>query len=73
MFSDLFFAFLDILDFAFMDLILLSRIPLKKKAIDTSTPKFCSMPFPPMGKELLHPGIGAILILNCLVCNKVVM
>jgi hypothetical protein len=26
-----------------------------------------------MGKELLHPGIGVILILNCLVCNKVVM
>jgi hypothetical protein len=56
-----------------MDLILPSPTPLKKKATNTSTPKFCSMPYPPMGKELLHPGIGMILILNCLVCNKVVM
>jgi hypothetical protein len=31
------------------------------------------MSFPPMGKELLHSGVGVILILNCLVCTKVVM
>jgi len=73
MFSDFFFSFLDILDFAFVDLILLSPTPLKKKAIDISTPEFCSMPFPPMGKELLHPGIVVIFILNCLVCDKMVM